>query len=99
VVLELAHVTVLPGHQTEFEVALAEAVESVLPRAAGFVDFTGHGWCIERPSVYLFTITWEALEDHTEGFRGSADYEEWKQLLHHFYDPFPTVLHYERVPL
>jgi hypothetical protein len=23
--------------------------------------------------------------------------QQWKKLLHHFYDPFPTVLHYERV--
>ncbi len=33
------------------------------------------------------------LEDHTEGFRRSAAYREWKSLLHHFYDPFPTVEH------
>ena len=25
------------------------------------------------------------------GFRGSDAYQEWKKLLHHFYDPFPTV--------
>jgi len=37
------------------------------------------------------------LEDHTVGFRGSADYLEWKALLHHFYDPFPTVEHFVAV--
>jgi len=37
------------------------------------------------------------LEDHTEGFRGSAEYEQWRALLHHFYEPFPTVEHYEPV--
>lgn len=37
------------------------------------------------------------LEDHTEGFRGSPQYQEWRQLLHHFYDPFPSVEHYEQV--
>jgi len=94
VVLELAHVTVLPGHQTEFEIALAEAVASVLPRAAGFVDFTGHGWCIERPSVYLFTITWEALEDHTEGFRGSELFTAWRALIGPHFDGAPVVEHF-----
>lgn len=34
---------------------------------------------------------------HEEGFRKSAAYLDWKRLLHHFYDPFPTVLHYERI--
>jgi hypothetical protein len=32
-----------------------------------------------------------------EGFRGSPAYEEWRRLLHHFYDPFPTVDHYDDV--
>ena len=35
---------------------------------------------------------------HTIGFRQSQQYQEWKQLLHHFYEPFPTVEHYELVP-
>ena len=43
---------------------------------------------------YLLLVEWEHLEDHTEGFRGSPAYEEWKTLLHHFYDPFPEVDHY-----
>jgi hypothetical protein len=37
------------------------------------------------------------LEDHTVGFRESPGYQEWKALLHHFYDPFPTVEHFELV--
>ena len=24
-------------------------------------------------------------------------YQQWRALLHHFYDPFPTVLHYRAV--
>jgi hypothetical protein len=38
-----------------------------------------------------------SLEDHTIGFRQSPEYQEWRSLLHHFYDPFPTVEHYEVV--
>jgi len=29
----------------------------------------------------------------------AAHYQEWKRLLHHFYDPFPTVEHYVAVTL
>lgn len=43
------------------------------------------------------TVEWDHTEDHVEGFRRSADYEQWRQLLHHFYDPFPIVEHYEPV--
>ncbi|MCP3291751.1 antibiotic biosynthesis monooxygenase, partial [Aeromonas hydrophila] len=28
---------------------------------------------------------------------GSPQYQQWKALLHHFYDPFPTVEHYRQV--
>ena len=53
--------------------------------------------CLEKPSRYLLLVRWRTLEDHTEGFRKSSPYQEWKRLLHHFYDPFPTVEHYESV--
>ena len=42
-------------------------------------------------------MEWEHLENHMDGFRGSADHAEWRRLLRHFYDPFPTVEHYETV--
>jgi heme-degrading monooxygenase HmoA len=51
--------------------------------------------CLEDPDRFLFLVRWQALEDHTRGFRGSLNYERWKALLHHFYDPFPEVLHFE----
>lgn len=45
----------------------------------------------------MLLVRWQTLEDHTEGFRKSPAYAEWKKRLHHFYDPFPTVEHYEEV--
>ena len=51
--------------------------------------------CIEKENRYILLVNWETLEDHTVGFRSSDEYQEWKKLLHHFYDPFPTVEHYE----
>lgn len=40
-------------------------------------------------------VNWETIEDHEVGFRKSDKYQEWKKLLHHFYEPFPTVEHYK----
>ena len=51
--------------------------------------------CIENKSQYLLLVQWEKLEDHTIGFRTSPEYQEWKKLLHHYYDPFPVVEHYD----
>jgi heme-degrading monooxygenase HmoA len=52
---------------------------------------------IETPNHYLLLVRWEALEAHTEGFRGSARYQQWSALLHHFYESVPVVEHYEQV--
>jgi len=39
----------------------------------------------------------DRLEDHTEGFRGSRQYQEWRRLLHSFFEPFPVVEDDEQV--
>lgn len=53
--------------------------------------------CVEHESTYLLLVEWDRLEDHTEGFRTSPEYQEWRKQLHHFYDPFPTVEHFAEV--
>jgi heme-degrading monooxygenase HmoA len=94
-VLEHALLDVRPGESTAFEEAFAEA-KSIISSMPGFIALRLER-CVERPDRYLLLVEWERLEDHTEGFRGSAEYQRWRELLHHFYDPFPTVEHYEQV--
>ena len=91
-ILEAALLDVKPGRETHFEAALAET-SPLIPSAAGYM---GHSLarCMERPAAYLLLVRWRTLEDHTVGFRGSPQYQEWRRLLHHFYDPFPTVEHF-----
>ena len=50
--------------------------------------------CLEDDHKYILLVNWDTLEDHEVGFRKSSEYKSWKALLHHFYDPFPTVDHY-----
>ena len=50
--------------------------------------------CIEHENQYILLVQWNTLEDHEIGFRKSPEYQDWKVLLHHFYEPFPEVLHY-----
>lgn len=95
VILEHALLPVLPGEETEFEAAFGEA-KAIIASAPGFISLT-LSRCIERPSTYLLLVEWRTREDHTDGFRGSGQYQEWRRLLHRFYDPFPTVEHFEQV--
>jgi heme-degrading monooxygenase HmoA len=94
-VVEHALLEVKPGRETEFEAAFEKA-KAIIARMIGFQSLT-LSRCIERPETYLLLVEWARLEDHTEGFRGSADYQQWRALLHHFYEPFPAVDHFERV--
>ena len=95
-VLEVAQVAVLAGHEADFEADLLQAAATVLPQAAGFCEFTAHGWCVERPNVYLFTIRWETLAHHTEGFRGSDLFTQWRALIGPHFDGAPIVEHFRR---
>jgi heme-degrading monooxygenase HmoA len=92
VIIERAELPVVAGREAEFEAAFAEA-KSIIAASDGFLGLE-LSRCVERPNVYLLLVRWRSVEDHEQGFRGSAGYERWRTLLHHFYDPFPVVEHY-----
>ena len=94
-ILELAMLDVRPGQESEFEEAFARA-QSIVSSMDGYVSHELKR-CIEKPFRYVLLVRWETLADHVEGFRNSPGYQEWKRLLHHFYDPFPTVEHFEPI--
>jgi heme-degrading monooxygenase HmoA len=94
-VLEVAMLDVREGQAADFEVAFLEASRYI----AASPGYVSHQLlrCIETPNRYLLEVQWRSLEDHVKGFRQSERYEHWRRLLHHFYDPFPSVEHYEPV--
>lgn len=94
-ILEQAVLDVRPGQADAFEGAFSRAT-AIVSAVPGFQGLT-LSRCVERPDTYLLLVRWDTLEDHTEGFRGSPEYDEWRRLLHHFYDPFPTVEHFREV--
>lgn len=94
-VLEVAILNVKPTQEADFECAFDKA-QRIISAMPGYVSHQLQR-CIERPNRYILLVNWETLEDHTEGFRQSEPYKEWRELLHHFYDPFPVVEHYEKV--
>ncbi len=91
-ILEVAMLQVKPGLAEEFEKNFKEA-SGIIASMKGYIQHEMQR-CLEVNNKYILLVKWETLEDHTIGFRGSQEYLEWKALLHHFYDPFPTVEHY-----
>ena len=94
-VLELAVLDIKPGLEKEFEITFEKA-QAIISSIQGYVSHQLQH-CLERPNRYLLLVNWVKLEDHTVGFRESDQYQEWRRSLHHFYDPFPVVEHYELV--
>ena len=92
-ILEVAILDVIPNQEDEFKLAFAKA-SPIISSMPGYVSHQLQH-CIEAPNRFLLLVQWETLEAHTMGFRGSPEYQEWRKLLHHFYDPFPVVHHYE----
>jgi heme-degrading monooxygenase HmoA len=95
VITEHALLDVIPGQEDAFLQAM-ESAKAHIAGSPGFASLRVER-CLERPSCFLLLVEWETLAAHTDGFRGSPAYEEWRAALHHFYDPFPLVEHFEAV--
>lgn len=94
-ITEHALLEVVPGRELEFVAAMDQA-KTLIAASPGFHSLRVERG-VERTNRFLLLVEWESLEDHTEGFRGSPAYQEWRGALHHFYDPFPVVEHFESV--
>ena len=91
-VLEVAVLDVRAGQGAAFESAFDDA-QTIIASMPGYQRHELRR-CLERADRYLLLVWWDSIEAHTQGFRGSPQYQEWKRLLHPFYDPFPVVEHY-----
>jgi heme-degrading monooxygenase HmoA len=94
-VLEAVMLSVRAGSGRDYEAAF-RGVESIIASMPGYLAHELHR-CVEVPDRFLLLVRWRSIDDHERGFRGSPGYQEWKRALHHFYDPFPTVQHFELV--
>jgi heme-degrading monooxygenase HmoA len=94
-ILEAAVLVVRPSQEDAFERDFAAASRHI-SAAPGYLSHELQR-CIETKGRYLLLARWESLAAHTEGFRQSQQYLEWKKALHHYYDPFPAVEHYDLV--
>jgi heme-degrading monooxygenase HmoA len=94
-IIEIAILSVIPNKTDAFERDMRIASEYI-----AMTD--GYRWhevrrCMDdgKQHKYALLVGWDTLEAHTEGFRKSPQYLEWRRLLHHYYDPFPIVEHFD----
>jgi len=96
-ILEVAVLNIRSGQEKQFEASFIQASQ-IISTMHGYISHELMR-CMETAHRYVLLVRWQTLEDHTIGFRQSDQYQEWTRLLHHFYDPFPTVEHYEAAGL
>jgi len=92
-VLEVAILELKQGSATDFEKSFSKA-SGIISSQNGYVSHELKK-CMEQSDKYILLVQWKTIEDHEIGFRQSESYQEWKQLLHHYYEPFPVVEHYQ----
>jgi heme-degrading monooxygenase HmoA len=95
-ILEVAILDVKLGMANEFETAFKTA-STIIASKPGYISHELQR-CLQTTNRYVLLVRWQTLEAHTVGFRQSPEDQEWRSLLHHFYEPFPRVEHYESVP-
>ena len=92
-IIEHVHLRIKPEQSQAFEAAFKQAKQCIYPMSGlNAVQLIKN---IQDEHRYILLVFWDKLEDHTEGFRKSAEYQQWKALLHPFYDPMPTVEYYQ----
>ena len=91
-ITEHAVLDVKPGQALAFEAAIRKAVPLV-SASDGFLGIEVLP-CVEKPGRYVLLVKWTDVDAHEIGFRESGRYQEWKALLHGFYQSFPVVQHY-----
>lgn len=91
-IVEHAILNIRKGQSKEFEAAI-QRVRGLIENTPGFQRMEVRP-CVESKDRYLLLVWWKSIEAHTHEFRGSPRYQEWREALHGFYDPFPVVQHY-----
>jgi len=92
VIVEHGVLPIRPGSEADFEAAYAQA-RPLIASQPGFLGIS-MSRSVESPNLYLLLVQWENIEAHTEGFRKSPEFEQWRALLHGFYDSPPVIEHF-----
>ena len=96
-ILEVAQLPVKAGEEAAFEAAFAQAAKIISAQPGYLSHELVRGADAGNGSQYVLLVRWETVAAHQDGFRNSADYQKWRELLHKFYEPGIAVAHFATV--
>jgi heme-degrading monooxygenase HmoA len=94
-VLEVALIDVLPGHEEAFAAAyrLGHRILATTPGCRSVRMTRG----IESPSRFVLLVEWDSVEAHNENFRGTERFAQWRGFIGPFFASPPVVEHFTNV--
>jgi heme-degrading monooxygenase HmoA len=96
-ILEVAHLPVKEGQEPAFEAAFAEAQKLIAAQPGYRSHELMRGADAGNGSHYVLLVRWDSVAAHQDGFRRSAEYQTWREMLHRFYEPGVSVAHFATV--
>lgn len=92
-ITEIAVFQAVPGKEEAFAQGIQRAIAAVA-HGAGCHSIAAHR-CIEDPARFMLIVEWDSLEAHTEGFRKSPLFAEYRSHISGLFLDAPAVHHYE----
>ena len=96
VYLEIASLRVLDGKEAAFEAAIETARTEVYAKVQGCLS-TQLRRGVERPNEFVLLIEWATLEDHTERFPKTPEFQAFRGLISGLLAGAPTTAHWRSV--
>jgi quinol monooxygenase YgiN len=95
--VEIIRYNIAAGQQASFEQAYTSAGKYLQssPYCLGYKIVHGK----EEPNRYIVIIHWTSMEEHLNGFRKSADFMPFLNLVKPFYNNIEEMKHYETTPV
>lgn len=95
--VEIIRYTISNDQQQNFEQAYANAGKylQASPYCLGYQVIHGK----EEPNHYIVIIHWTSMEEHLTGFRKSADFMPFLNLVKPFFNNIDEMKHYEVTPV
>jgi heme-degrading monooxygenase HmoA len=94
-VLEVALIDITPGQELDFAATYAQA-KSILATTPGLrsVRMTQG---IETPSRFVLLVEWDTVEAHSENFRATERFGQWRGMIGPYFANPPHVEHFNDI--
>jgi quinol monooxygenase YgiN len=94
-IFEIAEIKIKTGCEEQFIAAVNQAAPNFKSAAGCHLLHLFRE--IEDPTRFKLMVGWDSVEAHTEVFRNSQGFQNWRSLVGGFFEESPVVVHVNKV--